>query len=190
MNICVIITAAGTSSRQNQNKLLMRSCNETIIEKTIYTFTNINVDIFVVVGHQKEELIPVIEHRFGTDINIVVNEDYKMGIASSIVKGINAGQIIYDYYGFCNGDKPFIKKKTVRSLVDYLSQKKPQILVPVFQEKVGHPTFFSREFLDDMVNLKGDIGGSQVIKKYQEKVTYLPVDDEGIILDMDKHLSK
>jgi len=186
----MIITAAGTSSRQNQNKLLMRSCNETIIEKTIYAFTNINVDIFVVVGHQKEELIPVIEHRFGTDINIVVNEDYKTGIASSIVAGINAGQIDYDYYGFCNGDKPFIKKKTVRSLLDYLLQKRPDILVPVFQEKVGHPTFFSHNFMNDLVNLKGDIGGNQVIKKHQDEVTYIPVDDEGIILDMDKHLSK
>ena len=190
MNICMIITAAGTSSRQKQNKLLMRSCNETIIEKTIYTFTNIDVDIFVVVGHQKEELIPIIEHRFGTDINIVVNENYQTGIASSIVEGVNAGQINYEYYGFCNGDKPFIKKKTVSLLLDYISQNKPQILVPIFQEKVGHPTFFSHELLNDLVILKGDIGGSQVIKEYQEKVTYIPVDDEGITLDMDKHLLK
>lgn len=190
MNNCMIITAAGTSSRQKQNKLLMRSCNETNIEKTIYTFTNIDIDVFVVAGHQKEELIPVIEHRFGTDINIVYNENYQTGIASSIVAGVNAGQKKYDYYGFCNGDKPFIKTKTVSSLLDYISQNKPQILVPIFQEKVGHPTFFSRVFLDDLANLKGDIGGSQIIKKYQDKVTYIPVDDEGIILDMDKQLSK
>ena len=47
--------------------------NETMIEKTINNFLNNNLDIFVVVGHQKELMIPILKHRFGNDIQIVEN---------------------------------------------------------------------------------------------------------------------
>ena len=190
MKICLIITAAGTSRRQKDNKLLLRSCNETIIEKTIYTFTSLGLDIFVVVGHQKEELVPLLKHRFGTDIEIIHNMNYLSGIASSISVGVESAGNKYNYYGFCNGDKPFIKKETVHSLIEYIRLNKPEILVPMFQEQVGHPTFFSHQFFKNFTKLKGDIGGTQIIEKYPDKVTYIPVNDDGITLDMDKYLSK
>lgn len=190
MKICMIVTAAGMSTRQKQNKLLIRTCHETVIEKTIYTFTNLGVDIFVVVGHQKNEMIPILEHRFGNKIEIIENENYETGIASSIKVGLSAAGKNYDYYGFCNGDKPFIKKRTVQKIIEYVAANKPEILVPMFQEKSGHPTVFAKQFFKKFDKLKGDVGGIEIINKFPNSVTYLPVNDEGIILDMDKHLTK
>lgn len=190
MKICMIITAAGMSMRQKQNKLLIRTCHETVIEKTISIFSNLDVDIFVIVGYQKFEMIPMLEHRFGNEITIVENEEYKNGIASSIKAGLSAANEFYDYYGFCNGDKPFIKSTTVEKLLFYIQENKPKILIPIFQERPGHPTFFKQEFLFSFYNLKGDTGGKKIIDKFPNSVTYLPVDDEGIILDMDKYLAK
>ncbi len=71
----MIITAAGMSTRQKRNKLLIRSCNETIIETTINNIINNNLDIFVVVGHQKELMVPILEYRFRNDIQIILNRD-------------------------------------------------------------------------------------------------------------------
>jgi len=62
------------------------------------------------------------------------------------------------------------------------------ILVPIYQEASGHPTFFLKEFIKDFSLISGDTGGREVIKKYPDAVTYLPINDEGIILDMDKYL--
>ncbi len=188
MKICIIITAAGMSTRQKRNKLLIRLCNETIIEKTINNFLNLDLDIFVVVGHQKELMGPILEHRFGNDIHIVKNKDYKNGIASSLKAGIAAAGKNYNYIGFCNGDKPFIKVKTIEILLKYSKDIQPKILVPIYQEQSGHPTFFSKEFIKDFTLISGDVGGQEVMKKYPNSVTFIPVNDEGVVLDMDKYL--
>ena len=68
-------------------------------------------------------------------------------------------------------------------------ENKPLILVPIYQEQSGHPTFFSEEFIKDFSLISGDTGGREVIKKHPNAVTYLPINDRGIILDMDKYLT-
>ena len=176
------------STRQKRNKLLIRLCNETIIEKTINNFLNLDLDIFIVVGHKKELMGPILEHRFGNDIHIVKNKDYKNGIASSLKAGIAAAGKNYNYIGFCNGDKPFIKVKTIEILLKYLKDIQPKILVPIYKEQSGHPTFFSKEFIKDFTLISGDVGGQEVMKKYPNSVTFIPVNDEGVVLDMDKYL--
>ena len=188
MRICIIITAAGMSTRQKQNKLLIRSCNQTIIEKTIDIYLKYNLDIFVIVGYQKELIVPIIADRFRNDIRIIENMNYKTGIASSLKAGVNIVRETYDYLGFCNGDKPFIKAKTIEIILNYIAENNPSILVPIYQEQSGHPTFFSKDFIDDFDKISGDTGGRQVIKNNLNAVTYLPINDEGIILDMDKYL--
>lgn len=188
MKISMIITAAGMSTRQGKNKLLIRLCNETIIEKTINNLLNNNLDIFVIVGYQKELIVSILTDRFRNDIQIIENMDYKSGIASSLKAGIRAAGANYDYFGFCNGDKPFIKVKTIESMLKYLLDNQPKILVPIYQEVSGHPTFFLKEFIKDFSLISGDTGGREVIEKYPNAVTYLPINDEGIILDMDKYL--
>ncbi len=115
-------------------------------------------------------------------------ENYKSGIASSLKAGIAAAGEVYEYYGFCNGDKPFIKANTVESMIKYIDQKSPSILVPLYQDRCGHPTFFSKTYINDFKNMHGDIGGIAIIKKYPNSVTYLPVDDKGVTLDMDEYL--
>ena len=186
----MIITAAGMSTRQKPNKLLIRSCNETIIEKTINNFMNNNLDIFVIIGYQKELIVPIINDRFRNDIQIVENKEYESGIASSLKAGIRVAGENYDYIGFCNGDKPFINVKTVGIILKYLEENQPQILVPLYQEQSGHPTIFSKEFVNDFSLISGDTGGREVIKKHPNAVTYLPINDKGIILDMDKYLEE
>lgn len=178
------------SKRQKRNKLLIRQCHETVIEKTVSTFTNTDLNIYVALGHQSGEIQPVLAHRFGNEIQIVDNRNYQSGIASSIKAGLAAAGDDYDYYGFCNGDKPFINKKSIIQILKYLDENKPEILIPLYQEKSGHPTFFSKIYLSHFGKLRGDVGGKVIIDKFPDSVTYLPVDDEGIILDMDAHLTK
>jgi len=188
MKICMIITAAGMSTRQKRNKLLIRSNNETIIEKTINNFLNNNLNIFIVVGHQKELMIPILENRFGNDINIVENKEYYSGLASSLKAGLTVAGDSYDYFGFCNGDKPYIKIKTIESLLNYLDEIKPIVLMPLYQEQSGHPIFFSKKLIDEFELISGNMGGREIIKNHPDVLTYLPVNDVGVILDMDKYL--
>lgn len=190
MNICIIITAAGMSTRQEQNKLLIRKCNETTIEKTVNTFIGTGLKIYTVIGYESDQVRPILEDRFRNDIKIVENDEYKIGIASSIKVGLSAAGNRYDYYGFCNGDKPFIQNKSIVRILEYLDSIKPKILIPIFQERSGHPTFFSKKYLPQLFDLDGDVGGKIIAENNLDSVTYLPINDEGIVLDMDSYLSK
>ena len=69
-----------------------------------------------------------------------------------------------------------------------MGNNQPKILVPIYQEKVGHPTYFSKDYIKDFHLISGNTGGREVVTKYPNGVTYLPINDEGVILDMDKYL--
>ncbi len=188
--IHMVIPAAGFSRRHRQNKLLLKVDGLTVIERTVSTFLTLPLDIVVVVGHRKERVRAVIEERFGSDVEIVENPDFKTGMASSLKAGIRASGADCPCFGFCNGDKPFISRDTVSSLLQLLEQRAPAILVPTFHGTIGHPTFFSASLKHELLALTGETGGREIIKRHPEQTLFFAVEDEGVVLDMDRYLAK
>lgn len=189
MQHSIIITAAGMSTRQKSNKLLMKIDNKIVIEKTIETFINFDFEIIVVLGHQKEKLEPILLDKFGDKIIITINAEYKRGISLSLKSGLLVANNHSDYYWFCNGDKPFIKTQTIKKIMANMAKENPKILVPRYRNSIGHPTIFHREIISNFFNISGDVGGIQLINENFENVSFINVNDRGIILDMDRYLS-
>jgi len=71
-----------------------------------------------------------------------------------------------------------------------LEHRKPQILIPTFQDQPGHPTFFSFKFTPELLALTGDTGARKLIQRYGRDVLFVPVVDEGVSLDMDCYLDQ
>jgi len=188
LNLSMIITAAGRSTRFPPNKLLEVLEDRSAIEHTVNTFTSFDLDLYVILGYQSEKVQPILEARFDDRIIMEYNTDFHSGLASSVITGIKAAGRTYDYWGFCPGDKPFIQQKTVAQLIEILEARKPLILVPRYQGKPGHPTFFSTELLPFFMAMKGDSGGRQVVQTFPSETLYVDVEDEGVTLDMDHYL--
>jgi len=188
--IQLIITAAGLSRRQPPNKLLMPFGDKTVIETTVGNFINTNMDIAVVTGHQRERIESLLIQRFSDRITIVHNPDYASGLASSIKTGIAHQASEPDYWCFCNGDKPFIKPVTIELLITELEHRKPQILIPTFQDQPGHPTFFSFKLTSEILALTGDTGARVILQLHGREVLFVPVADEGVSLDMDLYIDQ
>ncbi|MBT3251565.1 MAG: nucleotidyltransferase family protein [Candidatus Marinimicrobia bacterium] len=188
-DICVIITAAGLSLR-NPGKLLMDIEGVSVISRVVSLFVNLPLDVILVTGNDQNQVIDHIDSNYIKKIQIVHNTHYHTGLSSSIKYGVAESKSEYKYFGFCNGDKPFIQVATVTKLVNILDSKRPDILVPVYEKTPGHPVFFQRKYKNDLINLKGDTGARQLIKKYQDSVNFKKVNDEGIITDMDSYLNK
>ncbi|HSW83600.1 MAG TPA: hypothetical protein VLH12_09000, partial [Usitatibacter sp.] len=49
----------------------------------------------------------------------------------------------------------------------------------------GHPVGFSARLREDLLALDGDEGARSVIQSHRDAVTLIPVDDEGITVDID-----
>lgn len=79
------------------------------------------------------------------------------------------------------GDMPFVQPATARQL---LALHDPaRVVVPVFQEKRGHPVLFGRNFAAALGDLQGDEGAKRLLR--QASVLERKVTDAGIHLDID-----
>lgn len=188
MKIQLIITAAGLSRRNPPNKLLAKINGERVINLTISKFIEEDLDIIIVTGHQHSKIEEALSKRFANKVKMVINPDYRSGIASSIKAGINAANDRSDYFMFCNGDKPFIERNTIQKLFSVL-EKKPDILIPTYGNIPGHPTFFHVDLKSELLLIQGDSGAKQILNVGNKEVLYVPVDDEGVITDMDRYFS-
>ncbi|NQV16025.1 nucleotidyltransferase family protein [bacterium] len=188
LNLAMIITAAGRSTRFPPNKLLNKLEKRTAIEHTINTFIDFDLDLYVILGYQSDLIQDVLEKNYGSKLIFEYNTQFHTGLSSSVITGIKAAGRTYDYWCFCPGDKPFIQQKTVRLLIQKLEQEKPLILAPRFQNKPGHPTFFSTELSPQFSAATGDVGGRQIIDAFRHETLFWDVADEGVSLDMDYYL--
>ncbi len=186
----MILPAAGSSRRHPPNKLLLDLDGRTVIERAVGVFLGRTLELILVLGHQQERVRRVIEREFGGAVRIVMNPEYASGMASSLRRGLLAAGEGFDYYAVSLGDKPFIRPGTVDQLLEILGRDRPLILAPEHGGRTGHPVFFRADLRGELLSLEGETGGREVIRRHRDAALLLPVEDEGVILDMDSYLER
>ncbi|RJF96543.1 nucleotidyltransferase family protein [Noviherbaspirillum cavernae] len=103
------------------------------------------------------------------------------GMAASLVHAL---RLAHDAPGWiiALGDMPFVSPDTIRQLAAALAQG-ADIAVPVHQGMRGNPVAFSRRHLDELLQLRGDIGARRLMQTHP--VHEVPVSDPGILRDID-----
>lgn len=185
---CIIIPAAGLSSRHPPNKLLLDLEGMTAIERTVSTFIDFPLDIYVVTGYQGEKTASLLRKKFGDLITVIDNPHYELGLSSSIKAALRVLNRDYSYLGICPGDKPFILSATVAKMLDALDRELPLLAAPIYHDRLGHPCFFAAELKPELLAVTGDIGGREIIRNYPDRLLKIPLNDEGIIMDLDRYL--
>lgn len=188
MKVGMVISAAGMSTRHPPNKLLIMLNNKPVIIKTVSIYVDLPVDLYVVVGHQNTAIKAALSTNFDDGIGIIDNPDYRSGMSTSLRAAIRRMDADYDYFGFSNGDMPFISSDTVSYLLEELFKKKPLILAPSYKNRVGHPVFFRSDLKNELSAITGDQGGREIINRHRSEMVVIPVKDEGTITDMDYYL--
>jgi molybdenum cofactor cytidylyltransferase len=59
------------------------------------------------------------------------------------------------------------------------------VCVPLWAGKRGHPVLWARRFFAEMGDIKGDVGARHLLGEYAELVCEVPVDDDGVLVDVD-----
>lgn len=187
----MIVPAAGMSIRHPPNKLLHKLTNMTAIESTITILKRHFDDIITVVGYDHVRVKECITKRFDRDISMVENFKYTSGMASSIHCALKSRSLQpYKYIGFCNGDYPFINSGTIKLLLHDLWKYEPLILAPTYEGIIGHPNFFSIDLINEFFEIKGDVGGRDIIRDHLKESMLIPVEDRGVNYDMDQYLDE
>ena len=181
--ISAIILAAGESKRMGKPKQLMPLGQGTILEQTIDNLLNSKMnEVIVVVGNRAEEMTNLIA---GRPITIAVNPAYRHGMSTSIVTGLGLISDKTQAVMLTLADQPFVDSRTINRLVEEFSNHNKGIALPVYQGRRGHPVIFAIKYKEELLRLKGDVGGRQIIKEHPDDILEVAVDSESINIDID-----
>ena len=181
MNFKGILLAAGFGSRFGGGKMTAKlPGGESMGLKSLEVLSKVVKDCLVVVRAGDKATADMYK-KVGA--NICVCENSHLGISYSLIKGIeNSGKC--SGWIISLGDMPFIKTETVRIVLDALFAD-AVLVIPKYKSRTGHPVGISSKLRSDIIQLKGDVGAKPLFAKYKEKMRILPVNDPGILMDID-----
>ena len=181
--VSAILLAAGKSSRMGKLKQLMPLGESTILEQTLDNLLGSKAaEVIVVLGYKAEEIV---KRLSGKPIKVVVNPLYRKGMGSSIAAGLKFVDSQAQAVMLVMGDQPYVDSPTMNRLIDAFGDAKKGIAIPTYNGQRGHPLIFARKYQAQLSRLSGDIGGREIIKQNPRDVLEVPVDCEGIIIDID-----
>lgn len=183
MRLGIVLLAAGVGKRFGGNKLTAQVRGKLCICGLWENIEEMKTELPIVVVTGTPEIVSAAEAK---GMIAIFNGQPELGISLSIRLGIEA--VIQedrkvDGILFMVCDQPWLEKTT---LVRLMSEFDGGILALSFGERRGNPVIFSREYLKELSELSGDIGGRQVMARHRENVRFLEVNDERELQDIDK----
>lgn len=177
MITCILLTA-GESIRFGSPKALAKIYGQHALvllqQKLIESLIS---KIIIVTGAHDELIKPYVLNH--SRVSIVYNKDYKFGQTSSFQAGLNSVEPDSSGYMLLPVDCPFISTDTINNMTKEFLSREPDILIPCYQSKRGHPPVFHRRLKDKILALRHSQGLNSLsdINNKEE----LLLDDPGII---------
>jgi molybdenum cofactor cytidylyltransferase len=139
--------------------------------------------VVVVTGHDAEGVRAALA---GRTVEFAHNPDHAGGMSSSLRVGLDAIGDKVDGALICLGDMPWVRAEHVEALVSAFDPNADRaICVPVHDRKRGNPVLWPARHFAEMRRLEGDRGARDLLSRYGEEISYVPVADEGVNLDVD-----
>lgn len=181
MGDTAILLAGGQSSRMGQLKGLLPWQGRTLFEFQIETLLKSPFsDVITVLGYRSELFEPIAKNY---PVKIIKNNLFHTGKCSSIIAGLKAAGVAQNIL-ISAVDQP-ASKQTIESLYSGHAKEKSLITVPVYQNKRGHPVLFSKLLRRDLLAIKEESKGLRsIFQKYKNDVLEIPVNDSGILLNL------
>lgn len=198
INTAIIILAAGNASRFGSVKQLLYLGNKTLIQHvTDEAIAAGAAPVIVVTGAHAKEVSKDINQK----VQIIFNENWKDGMASGIVAGVNSAIALMNrtekiIIAVC--DQPFINADLFKQLYAKQNETGQLIIACAYGETLGTPVLFTQKYYDALMSLQGDEGAKKILKYHREDVATVSFpqgnididtpDDYKKLLDNQKHV--
>lgn len=178
-----IVLAAGTSSRMAGQKLLLPLGNKSVLEHVVDLALSLPLaPVIVVLGHQAEALVAVLGRR---PVVLARNPAYAQGQSTSVRAALAALPSGVRAAVFFLGDQPLIRRQVVETLLKTYQETGAPAVYPTYTGRRGNPVLFDRRAFTALAGCQGDEGGRTLLAGGLAGAVAVPVDDPGILLDID-----
>lgn len=167
-----LLLAAGGARRFGSQKLVADLGGVPIVRRALETLSAATDGVVVVVGSEAERVRRALD---GTLANIVVNDDWALGLSTSIRCGILATPPSTEAVIVGLGDEPTVDVHVCRELIRVWRRDKPAIVAARYNGVQDHPVLFDRAVFDELTSLEGDVGAKRVINRSAERVAFVDV---------------
>jgi CTP:molybdopterin cytidylyltransferase MocA len=183
----VVILGAGASSRMGEPKLLLPWRGTTVIGYLISQWRELGAaQIAVVLRANDSALAAELDRLDFPKSDRIENSHPERGMFSSILCAANwsGWQRQISCWAVALGDQPHLRTETLRQLLEFSAQNREAICQPAFDGHTGHPVVLPRAAFAALKNT-----GAATLKDFLKQISgcsvQLPVDDAGLLLDMD-----
>ena len=179
-----LILAAGFSSRMGESKPLLQWFDDTLIEFQIKLFNSLGIKPVVVLGFESDIVLSKIKN---SNAKFVVNQDYKKGKSTSILKGLSCVDKNNNIL-LISVDQPR-PKIMLDKIIKSHNESRSLITIPKYKSKNGdlrggHPIILDNKTIPGLSEyiLNGKTMKEFIISQYD--VNEIEFDDILITLDL------
>ncbi len=159
IHACVL--AAGASSRYGATKLVQDLHDTPLVQHVLVAAQGACARrVWLVVGHDQENVVAA---SAGLCENIVVNDEYRAGIGTSIARGVAACRDGADAILIALADQPLITAAHLNEIIVSWSGKDREIVSSCFDGITCPPILFPRTAFDALTGLTGDSGAKALL---------------------------
>ncbi len=182
----IIILAAGASSRMEEPKQLLVYNNQSLLSHIIGEAQKSIMPVIVVLGANEQKIKTAITNQ---KVEMVVNENWQSGMASSIKTGLKKALEIDKKIQNCIlavCDQPYVTFALFKELISQKIKMGKQIIACSYAGTLGTPCLFGKKYFDELMNLEGDHGAKKLLLKYADDVASVSFEKGKIDVDTKK----
>jgi molybdenum cofactor cytidylyltransferase len=179
-----VVMAAGSSIRFGSDKRRYDDGNGPLLQQTLAHVVALNLPVSVVLRVQDQTKVDELlgRHAKNPALACYFVSHSELGIGHSLAAFFQQpppwdGAMIF------LADMPWIRSDTSRLLMENFDVEK--IIAPHIAGQRGHPVLFPRQMFGKLAQLRGDRGAHALLQSSLGLVRELPVEDHGIVLDVD-----
>ncbi len=180
--LAAVILSGGASRRMGSPKALLDYQGRPFLEHLLEITQHPQIGVRrVVLGAHAE---PIARSIALPADDIVVNADWQQGQLSSIQAAIRSLPPDTDGMLLSLVDHPLISAALIDQLIaEFYASKKLNVL-PVFEQRRGHPVIFSAALYDELLQASPATGARAVVWAHGTDVREVPTTEEGCVLNL------
>jgi molybdenum cofactor cytidylyltransferase len=188
VRIAGVILAAGQAKRMGRPKQLLLYRGTTLIAHALDQALQALEPVVVVVGAYSVE----VREAIGVRATVVENPDWQIGLASSIVCGV---EYLLNCEGISGallmaGDQPLVTAVHLRAMCSAFLATETDVVAAQYGGTLGIPAIFGRQAFERLLTLTGDKGARGLLQSGVLWVTPFPLPEAAFDVDTPEDAEK